>query len=118
MNSAETAVAEHHDDVAALRAFGDVRDDGVHVGQIGRVLTGSFQILHQFFRVEPFFGRDLLQPRDLRHHDRVGIGKRAGQFGLKNIPACRVRARLEMAQIFSCGYFSRSAFSVSRIAVG
>ena len=34
VNAAEAAVAEHDNDIAALRDLGDVRDDGIHVRQI------------------------------------------------------------------------------------
>ena len=64
MDAAEAAVAEHHHHVAALRAFGNVCDDGIHVGQICRILAGGLQILHQLFGIQSFFGGDLFEPRN------------------------------------------------------
>jgi hypothetical protein len=46
------------------------------------------------------------------------LANRIGRFGLKNIPAHRVGARLETARVFSRGNFKRGALSVSRIAFG
>src|ERR1035437_1770146 len=90
VDAAEAAVAEHHHHVAALRAFGDVCDDGIHVGQICGILAGGFQILHQLFRVQAFLWHELIQSRDFGNHHRIGVGKRRRQFALKNIPARRV----------------------------
>jgi len=51
VNPAKTAVwLNTNDDVPALRAiWATLRDDGVHIRQISRILAGGFQILHQLF---------------------------------------------------------------------
>jgi len=95
VDAAKTAVAEHHHHITALNILGDVADNGVRIRQIsGRFAAGS-DLLHQFLRVEPFSGGELFQPGDLGHHHGIGIRERGGQFVLKNIPARRIRARLE-----------------------
>jgi len=95
VDAAEAAVAEDADDVAALDVLRDVRDDGVHVREVGGVFAGGFQIEHQLFRVEAFGGGDLLEARDGGDDHGVGIGEGGGQFILKNIAARGVAAGLE-----------------------
>jgi hypothetical protein len=95
-----------------------MRDDGVRVRQIGRVLAGGLQILHQLFGIQPLLRRELLQPRHLGNDHRVRIRKRSREFRLKNIPARRVAARLEDRPDFFARIFQAQRRSVSRMAVG
>jgi hypothetical protein len=95
VDAAEAAIAENDHDIAALHNFGDVRDNGICIRQIRRGFSAYTDLLHQFFRVKSFFGREQFEPRDLRNDDGICICKRRRQFILKNIPARRVRARLK-----------------------
>lgn len=75
VDTAETAIAENDDHIAALHDFRKVRDDGVRVRQIRRRLARRADVLHQFFRVQPLFRREQLQPRNLRNNHAIGIRK-------------------------------------------
>src|SRR5882672_9549793 len=63
MDAVEPAVAENADDVTALRAARDVRDDGIHPRQVGGIFPGRLQVLHQFFGIQPFVGGQLIEAR-------------------------------------------------------
>jgi hypothetical protein len=51
VDAAKAAVAEHHDDVAALRLLRDVRHDDVHVGQMAAFLPEAFKSCMSFSRL-------------------------------------------------------------------
>ena len=75
VDAVETAIAEDADDIATLRVLGEVRNDGVGVRQIRRLLAGSLDVGHQFFGIQPFLRRDLLESRNLGDDHRVRIRK-------------------------------------------
>src|SRR5438445_9074290 len=95
MDVSKPAVAEHAYHVAAVDALSDVLDDGLDIGQIGGGLAGGLQVLHQAARVEPLAGRDLLQAGDFGNDYRIRVGEGRGQFGLEDVSARGVGARLE-----------------------
>ena len=53
---------------------------------------------------------ELLQSRDFRNHDRIGVGERVGQFGLKNVSTRRIAARLEDGPNFLVWVFQPQRF--------
>src|SRR5437660_12773351 len=51
--SAEAAVAEHANDIAALHVFRHVIHNCLHVRQVGRRFAGCLKVLHQTRGIEP-----------------------------------------------------------------
>ena len=105
MDAVKAAVAEDDDDVPAARAFGDVVDDGVGVGQVVRFLAEHFQIFHELHGIEAVAGGELFQAGDLGEDHDTGIGKGVGQFVLEDVAPGGVGAGLEDGPDFFRGIF-------------
>src|SRR5258708_570501 len=89
VNAAKAAITEDDDNLSALGLLGDVRDNCIHVGQIGCVLSGSLQILHQFLGTQTLLDRELFESGHLGNQDGIGICEGVSQLRLKNISTGR-----------------------------
>ena len=75
MNAAKTAVAEHHDHIAALCVLADMIYNSVCVWQVGGWLAARADLLHEFFCIQSLPWRELLQTSNLRDNHGIGVNK-------------------------------------------
>ena len=87
MDAVESSVAEDDDDVAGFRQRLELLDDVIRCRLVKGRLSGRRNICHDSLRVEPFALRNLLDARDARKENTIGLSERLRQFMLKNSAA-------------------------------
>ncbi len=93
--------------------FGEMHDNGVGVGQVGRVFAGGLDVLHQFFRVQALSCPRRVAPAappTLGNDDTVGQPERGGEVALENISARGIAARFEHRPDFFARKFEAQGF--------
>ena len=87
MDAVESSVAEDDDDVAGFRQRLELLNNVVGCWLIKSRLSGRRNICHDAFRIEPLALGNLLDARDARKEDAVGLSERPRQLMLENSAA-------------------------------